>query len=192
MSNFKIQTMNDIINEVIKRADEDLVSNSYHQERADSHFRNAVYNLLSATDTILNESDYSRLVLSKRLNTISVQSDEVETAPELAYHRIIGGYFVGEVRNISSVVIVPNINDFTRIIENPLSKYHNVIYVHLFGRKLIVNRKAPDTCYLKYIIELAQEIFNGKTITEYFSMRFILSAIEIAVVNFKVEFGNVV
>ena len=187
-----IMTMDKIIREIIKRADEDF-KDDYQRSRAKSHFRSAVYSLLSATDTTLDETDYPNLVKTEKLVLLTncVLPDKIHINLSKDYYRLLGGYIFPVTPEGYSVMIVPSINEFNRTVNNPLSQYHNVVYVHLIGQRLIVDKTPPDNCYIKYIKQLPQNVFSGDNVRSMFSMRFIHAGIEIAVGTFKAEIGAV-
>ena len=152
----------------------------------------AMAHLLTNT-TSFAEQDYHAMVHTEELelgkncaypdrNLLNIGLDHKLLRPIGVYH------FETNSNKIKHIKIMNNVDEFSKTIVNPLTKYGDIMYVHFVGNKVEVY-PFIQKCFLIYVRDFDE---NDKSMFEddlskYFSLHFLYSAIDMAVAGFKTE-----
>ena len=216
-----MMTLDNIKAEIVKRADEMFSVNTY-LERAEAHFFAVLTHLVVAacgeigtlsptlstlTPTLsrgeggFTEQDFPCLVVQEKLvlgdNCSYPDADFNKFSLKHNILRPLGVYhFSSKNTGYRHAQMITDTSRFNYIINHPLVKDENVMYVHFVGEHVVVFPFRED-CYLKYVRKFGirnsefgndemDAVFTGD-MSESFSLSLLYKAIELAVIGVKNE-----
>jgi len=183
-------TLNSINVEIVKRADETFNVNEY-LERAEAHFRSAISHLL-VSNVDFTEQDYPAMVKREelRLGVNCAYPDGNIDNIKLQFRllRPIGAYYFSQSNvGYKSVRMIIDDKEFNHTINNPLSRISEIVNISFIEEKVIVY-PFFEKCFLKYIRKFNKnDVVFTRDLEESFSLKFLHTAIDLAVVGLKNE-----
>lgn len=185
-----MRTLSDIKAEIVKRADENF-SNATYLARAETLFKSNIISIVMNDQLQFVKEDYSGLIETTRLESgvNCVYPNQENIFDPLPILKLTGAfYYSGNLTgSYKTVQICQNIDLFNTMINNPLTRYAEVSFLCLSGKKLMVYPYF-NNCYIEYITSATDVIFTKyPDLIECFSYRFIEYAINLASDQFKKE-----
>jgi len=184
----------DIAIEIIKKADEDYES-AYYIVRAKEHFKHAISILVIAKESVFTPADFSILDIVEKLElgiNCCYPYDIKNFPPKLNDAKTV--LYVHDVyhsaknpHDILNIKLLNENDDFNNILNNPMTKFNNTMFVKLF-QNIILVYPFFENCYIRYIIQPDYHSnFWDIDLNTYFSLPFMNTAIDMAVQSFKNE-----